>query len=56
MGRTIANNNGLSRLNYNQLFDYAVDNNILILDANITYDFYGVKLYVSKSDWTVTVK
>ena len=56
MGRTIANNYGLYRLNYNQLFDYAVDNNILILDANTIYDFYGVKSYVNESDWTATVK
>ena len=56
VGRTLASDSKHAGKTYTQLFDYAVENNLLILDATKAYAFYGVTDYITGSDWTVDVK
>lgn len=55
VGRILGGNPNLSTLTDRQLFDYAVENNMLILDATTTYEFYNVSDYINTEDWTVNV-
>lgn len=38
-----------------QMFDYAMDNNLLITDATQVYEKLGLKDYINTEDWTITV-
>lgn len=56
VGRTLAKDSDLSHMNYDDLFYYAETNNLLILDANSAFDFYGITDYVDWDTWTVGIK
>lgn len=53
--RTLGANNNLKYMNYDDLFYYASNNGMLILDVNTTYERLGIQSYVQESDWTVGV-
>ena len=55
VGRKLAYNRNCDYMNYDELFYYAESNNLLILDANYAFDFFGINDYVDWNDWTVGV-
>jgi hypothetical protein len=56
VGRTLAKDEDLRNMNYDELFYYAENNNLLILDAHNAFEFYGVTDYVDWSTYTVGIK
>ena len=56
VGRTLGADPKITSRDCKKVFDHAVKNNYLLLDADEVYNFYGVLEYVNPSDWTVNVK
>ena len=42
-------------LDYNELFEYAINNNMLFTDATSVYEKLGITAYINEADWTVNV-
>ncbi len=48
VGRELANNKDFADKSTEELFNFAIDNNLLITDANKVYEFLGITDYASK--------
>ena len=57
VGRELANNKEFKNMSEEELFDFAINNKLLITDANTVYDFLGITDYiVDLSTYTVDVE
>ena len=55
VGRELANNVDFKDKSYNELWEYAVQNNLIIQNAEDVYKFLGIESYINTDDWTVDV-
>ncbi len=57
VGRELANNAAFKNMTEDELFDFAEKHNLLIIDANKTYDFLGITDFITDaSNYTVDVE